>query len=147
MTGSPDADYAGNMLDYAEQRAREVMCQVHKAVLASDGPAGLQASEFPCEAHNLLLYFLIPKTSDHLFNLEHVKNVTVVTDAWEVQGEAALVSANAGYPCLVLIKDPLFEWYQLVKVTPDRLQIRSDRGWGYIETIDLERRTDISGLE
>ena len=38
------------MLDYARQRAIEALKITQKAVLATSGPAGVQATEFPCEA-------------------------------------------------------------------------------------------------
>ncbi len=56
------------------------------AVLATSGPAGVQASEFPCEAIDLNLYLLVPQTSDHLFNLEHDSAVTLLTPEWELRG-------------------------------------------------------------
>jgi len=60
------------MLDYVRQRAIEVLKVPRRAVLATSGPSGVQVSEFPCEAIELELYLLVPQTSDHLFNLEHV---------------------------------------------------------------------------
>jgi hypothetical protein len=73
------------MLDYARQRTIEALRSYRKAVLATSGPAGLQASEFPCEALDLNLYLLVPQTSDHLFNLEHASTVTLLTPGWELR--------------------------------------------------------------
>jgi hypothetical protein len=72
------------MLDYARQRAIEILKIPRSAVLATSGPAGVQLSEFPCEALDLDLYLLVPQTSDHLFNLEHVSTVSLLTDIWRV---------------------------------------------------------------
>jgi hypothetical protein len=84
-----------SMLDYARQRAIEALRCHRKAVLATSGPAGVQASEFPCEAIDLNLYLLVPQTSDHLFNLEHDSTVTLLTAGWEVRGEAQIIPPNA----------------------------------------------------
>jgi hypothetical protein len=59
------------MLDYAQKRAVEALKNTRWVVLAANGPAGLLVSVFTCEAVELALYILMPKTSDHLFNLEH----------------------------------------------------------------------------
>jgi hypothetical protein len=126
------------MLDYARQRAMEVLKAVRTAVLATSGPAGVQASEFPCEAVGLNLYILVPQTSDHLFNLEHETTVTLLTAGWELKGEAQIVSQNAPDLELDLLRDPGAGWCALVRITPSQVQIRRERGWGNIETIDLK---------
>jgi len=128
------------MLDYARQRAIEALRNHRRAVLATSGPAGLQASEFPCEAVELNLYLLVPKTSDHLFNLEHDSIVSLLTTRWELKGEAQVISPNALDIELDLLREPGAEWCELVRVDPCRMQVRREGSWGNLETIDLEPR-------
>ena len=128
------------MLDYARQRAIEALRGHRKAVLATSGPAGVQASEFPCEALGLNLYLLVPQTSDHLFNLEHDSSVTLLTPGWELRGQAQIISPVPPVPELDLLRQPGAQWSVLVRVAPCRLQFRREEGWGNIETIDLGAR-------
>jgi hypothetical protein len=126
------------MLDYARQRAMEVMKDTQNVVLATSGPAGVQASEYPCEAVGLDLYILVPQTSDHLFNLEHDSTVTLLTAGWELKGQAHIVPPRTSDLRLDLLREPGAEWCLLVRVDPCRLQIRREEGWGNLETIDLK---------
>ncbi len=127
-----------NMLDYARQRAIEALMIPRTAVLVTSGPAGVQASEVPCEAISLDLFLLVPQTSDQLFNLEHNSNVTLLTAGWQMKGEAQVISPNAPGPGLDLLREPGAEWCVLVRVIPCQVQIRREGGWGNLETIDLK---------
>ena len=126
------------MLDYARQHAIEALKIPRKAVLATSGPAGLQASEVPCEAIGLNLYLLVPQTSDHLFNLEPGCSVTLLTAGWELKGEAQIISPNVPDFESGLLREPGAEWCVLVRVDPCQIQIRRVGGWGNLETIDLK---------
>jgi hypothetical protein len=126
------------MLDYARQRAIEVLKVPRRAVLATSGPAGVQASEFPCEAIELELYLLVPQTSDHLFNLEHLSTVSLLTDEWELKGEAQIVSPDATGLKLDMLREPEAVCSVLVRVRPSKLQFRRVKGWGNLETIDIQ---------
>ncbi len=123
------------MLDYARERARQVLKIPRTAVLATNGPAGLQLSELPCEARGLEIYLLLPQTSDHAFNLEHNPAITLLTTAWEMQGKARV--AGREETDLELLRRPEGEWSVLVQITPSRIHIFGKRGWGNAETIDL----------
>ncbi len=125
------------MLDYARGRAREALRGVHTAVLATTGPAGVRAGEFPCEAVELALYLLVPRTSDHLFNLEQDGRVALLTAGWELRGKARALSPEQRPPGLGLLRAAGAEWHVLVLVEPMQLQIRQPDGWGAAETIDL----------
>jgi len=125
------------MFDYARQRAIEALSLPRKVVLATSGPAGVQAGEFLCEAKELVLYLLLPRTSDQLFNLEHNCTATLLSDGWELKGEAQIVAASSPGLDLNLLQEPGSEWCVLVRVDPVRIQIRRAGGWGNIETIDL----------
>ena len=131
------------MLNYARQRALEALKIPQKAVLATSGPAGVQAGEFPCEAAGLCVYLWIPRTSDQLFNLEQNAAVTLLTHAWELKGTAQIVQPGAaGFEADLLIKrrpdEDWLEWCVLVRVEPAQVQIRREAGWGNCETIDFE---------
>jgi hypothetical protein len=125
------------MLDYARQRAIEALGSSRIAVLVTSGPAGVQAGEFPCETLDLALFILVPQTSDHLFNLEHESTVTVLAAGCELKGQAHIISSGASDLKLDLWQEPGAEWCVLVRVDPSQVQIRNERGWGSLETIDL----------
>lgn len=125
------------MLDYARERAIEALKLPHRVVLATSGPAGVQAGEFLCEAIGLNLYLLVPQTSDHLFNLEHESNVTLLAAGWELKGEARIICDDPAHFQLDLLGEPGAEWCELVWIIPRKIQIRGEQGWGYLETIDL----------
>ena len=131
-----DSGYAESMLDYHE-RAVEVLKNSHRAVLATCGPAGLQAGEFPCEARGLSLYLLVPRTSDHLFNLELDPSVILLSTGWDLKGKAEKMSLSTLNHDLDLLAQPDAEWCALLRIIPDRIQIRREKGWGYIETLEL----------
>jgi hypothetical protein len=125
------------MLDYAQKRAAEALKTPCRIVLATMGPAGLLASEFPCEAAGLHLYLLVPKTSDHLFNLEHTPYVSLVTTGWELKGTAQILAPVGAGLALDLLRNPAVEWCQLVRIDPEQIQFQREEGWGNLETIDL----------
>ncbi len=126
-----------NMLDYARERALEALRAARTVVLATTGPAGVQASEFSCEAIDLDLYLLLPCTSDHLFNLEQDGRVALVTGEWELRGIAHALVQKERNPELARLRAAGTEWHVLVKVEPIQIQIRRPGGWGAAETIDL----------
>jgi hypothetical protein len=126
-----------NMLDYARQRAIEALGIPRIAVLVTSGPAGVQACEFRCEAIKLALYLLVPQTSDHLFNLEHDASITVLTAGCELKGKAHIISRDTAHLDLDLLREPGAAWCVLVRVEISQVQIRSEQGWGNLETIDL----------
>ena len=128
------------MLAYACQRAIEALGSPRTAVLVTSGPAGVQASEFPCEALGLDLYILVPQTSDHLFNLEQESTVTLLAARCEIKGTAQVISRGTLDLKLDLLREPGAEWCLLVRVDPCQLQLRKMAGWGNIETYDLRAR-------
>jgi len=125
------------MLDYARQRAIEALGTPCTAVLVTSGPAGVQASKFRCETMDLDLYLLVPQTSDHLFNLEHESTVTLLMARCEVKGKAQIISSGIPDLKLELLRELGAEWCTFVRVEISQVQIRSEQGWGNLETIDL----------
>ena len=125
------------MLDYAHQRALEALGTPRTAVLVTNGPAGVQASEFPCVALGLCLYLLVPQTSDHLFNLEYESTVTLLIARCELKGKAQIIYRGAADLDCALLREPGADWCAFLRVEIFQVQIRSEEGWGNRETIDL----------
>jgi hypothetical protein len=125
------------MLDYSRGHAIEALRIPRRAVLATNGPAGLQVGEFPCEALGVQLYLLVPLSSDHLFNLEYNPSVTLLTAGWELKGTAQVIFPVPLDLALGLLREAGAEWCRLVLVNPSQIQIRKESGWGYLETIEL----------
>lgn len=124
------------MLNHLRQRVTEVLSAARSATLSTHGAAGIQANVFACEAADLGLYVLIPRTSDHLFNLEHNPEVVVTTETWQVRGIARIApECPAG---LNLLHQPDAAWCEVVMVRPTRLQIYRHDGAGHAETIDID---------
>ena len=125
------------MINYARERAREILKTAHTAVLATTGLVGVQVSEFPCEAVEMDVYLLVPRTSDHLFNLEQDGRVALHTDRWELTGKGQILSPEGKWPKITLLPKTGTEWYVLLKIVPSQIQILGVEGWGPTETIDL----------
>ena len=124
------------MLNHLRQHATETLSAAKAATLSTHGAAGIQANIFPCESVDLGLYLLIPRTSDHLFNLEHNPEVVLTTDTWQVRGVACIApECPAG---LALLQHPDVTWCEVVMVRPRRLQIEWSGGAGHAETIDID---------
>jgi hypothetical protein len=129
---------SANMLDYTRQRAAEVLRIPRTVVLATSGPAGMQVSELHYEALELEIYLLVPKTSDHLFNLEYDSDVTLLTAGWELKGKAHILSSGESDLQMNLLRELESEWYMLVRVDPFQVHVLREGGWGRIETLDLK---------
>jgi len=124
------------MLNHLRQRVTETLSAARTATLSTHGAAGIQANVFPCESVDLDLYLLAPRTSDHLFNLEHNPEVVVTTDTWQMRGTARIAPE---YPAgLGLLTKPDAAWCEVVMVRPTRLQIEWPGGSGHAETIDID---------
>ena len=128
------------MLNHLRQRVTETLSAARTATLSTHGAAGIQANVFPCESVGLGLYLLIPRTSDHLFNLEHNPEVVLTTDTWQVRGTACIAPE---YPAgLNLLRQLDAAWCEVVVVRPTRLQIAWPGGAGHAETIDIEQNIE-----
>jgi hypothetical protein len=125
------------MINYARERAIEILKTVQTAILATNGPSGVQVSEFPCEAVGLNLYLLLPRTSDHLFNLEQDDRVALHTDHWELTGKGRALSTEENWPGISLVPKTGTVLYVLLKIVPRQINVLRSEGWGPAETIDL----------
>ncbi|MCA9873736.1 MAG: hypothetical protein KC441_08775 [Anaerolineales bacterium] len=126
------------MLEHLRQRVEEVLKPVRQANLSTSGPAGIQARVLPCEAHGMLLYLLVPSTSDQLFNLECSSTAVVSTAEWQLRGDGLIMDLAQAPPALNLPRSPEAVGCMLVKIRPARLQINHPKGWGFGETIDID---------
>lgn len=125
------------MLDYSHKSVIDALKIPKRVIMATNGPAGLLASEFICESDELKLYILIPKTSDHLFNLESDLSVSLVTDVWELKGQAHILIIPPADLDLHLLNEPDYMWCTLVRIDPNQIHFLRKDGQGNIETIDL----------
>jgi hypothetical protein len=124
------------MLNHLHERVTETLSGARTVTLSTHGAAGIQANVFACESTGLWLYLLVPRTSDHLFNLEHHPEVVVTTEAWQLRGVACIaLEQPVG---LALLQQPDAAWCEVVMVRPTRLQIEPQGGLGHAETIDID---------
>ncbi len=127
------------MLDHLRQRARQVLAAAPTATLSTCGPADIQAGVFPCETLELALYLRVPRSSDHLLNLENSPKVVITTLDWQLRGRAHLVPCSDLPRDLKLLDQPGLEWEEVICVEPERLQIRPRDSSEYCETIEFDR--------
>lgn len=123
------------MLDHLQQRIAETLATAHAATLATYGPASIQANVFPCEASSGGLYLLVPRTSDHLFNIEHQPTAVATTEDWQLYGAAEVLPACP--EGLALGRRPDAPWCAVVRLAPARLHIAPTGRPGCWETIDV----------
>lgn len=124
-------------MEHLRMRVIEILSQIKNATLSTSGPAGIQARIFPCEAHDLRLYCLVPSISDQLVNLEEDPSVVVSTADCQLRGLGRVLPLSAADEELTLPKFPEATGCVLVEIHPVRLQINRENGWGFSETIDL----------
>jgi hypothetical protein len=130
------------MLLHLRTRVAETLAETHHALLATCGPADIQAGVYPCEAEGVYLYVLVPRTSDHLYNLEVSPDVVVTTHRWQARGKARVLAPGTAPeigPCSRTLTASIeAEWSVLLEITPTRLQIAAESGGPYVETIDID---------
>jgi hypothetical protein len=123
------------MLDHLKKRLVDTLAATCSATLATTGPADLQANVFPCEADGDILFALVPRTSDHLLNIENNPAVVVSTEGWQLRGAAEILATCP--PDLALGKREDAPWCSVVRIAPERLHIVPVDGVSYYETIDI----------
>lgn len=124
------------MLEHLRERSIAVMAQAESVMLASYGPADLQSDMLPCRAAGQQIYLLVPRTSDHLLNIEHHEGVLLTALSWQMRGRARIL-AEADVPtALQSERLPETAWSVWVAITPLRLTLfDADKKW--FETIDF----------
>lgn len=126
------------MLEHLRQRVTQTLANTHQITVSTSGPAGLQSSRVRCEALGLSLFILIPRTSDHLFNLEANPEVVVVNEEWDLRGVARVILPEAAPPGLQVIRAPEAQWNALIEIQPQRVHFLRTPPSGYSETIDID---------
>ena len=122
------------MLDKLRDRATQILAETPSCILATTGPAGIQASRVHCTGRGTTLYLLVPDTSDHLFNLESEPEVAVTAETWRLRGTADIIQDSTD-----LFSANQRQWHTVVRVTPVRLHLLPDKGpANYAETIDFD---------
>ena len=124
------------MLEHLRRRVIETLAGVRSATLTTSGAAGLQASHVACEARGMVLYVLVPRSSDHLFNIELQPEVVVVNETWNLKGRAEVAAAADRPPALV--RHPAAQWSEAVEIHPVRLTLLCNGPGSPSETIDVD---------
>lgn len=123
------------MLLHLRRKVVTTLAQSDHATLATYGPADIQATVVPCETADKVLYLLVPRSSDHLFNIEHNPSVVVTAPGWQLHGRAE--RPEAPNPGLTLYQRAESDWSSVIKVVPQRLHITPLDPSQPRETIDL----------
>jgi hypothetical protein len=126
------------MLEHLRQRIAATLAETRAVTLATFGPADLQASILPCEAHDLRLFVLVPRASDQLFNLESNPSVVATADHWELRGHARVMPPAERPASLTLLHSPEARWSEMVEIWPERMQIFPEMDGTQPETIDVD---------
>ena len=124
------------MLESLKNRVRHALTAEQSATLSTNGPAGIQAGFFPCQADGLTLYLLIPVSSDVLYNLESAPAVVITTPGWQLEGLGHILPLTQAPKAIELARSPRAPGCVLVVVTCQRIHFNWSEGWGYRETID-----------
>jgi hypothetical protein len=126
------------MLEPLRLRVIGALKNESSATLSTNGPGGIQAGFFPCEADGLALYLLVPASSDVLFNLESETAVVITTPRWQMEGEAGVYPLTQMPPTFQLAQSPQAPGCVLVAIRCQRIHFNWTEGWGYRETIDCD---------
>lgn len=126
------------MLLHLRTRVAAIMAKSHLAMLATCGPADIQAGVYPCEADGMRLYMLVPRTSDHLYNVEISPDVVVTAHRWQARGKARVLAPEAAPRALLLDAREEAQWSVVLEIVPARLQIAAENDGPYVETIDVD---------
>ena len=131
------------MLTHLLEKATAALESAVEVTFVSCGPAGPQASIAPCttRANPLRLAILLPRVSDHLFNLEQAEAMEVVAICanWELRGTVLL--SGGGVPPWRTGSNALVQ----VMIQPLRLQIYRSEDRSIAETIDFNGGTHARG--
>lgn len=128
------------MLDKLRNEALALIAATPQCILSTVGPAGVQAAMVACIVRADCIYVLVPSTADHLFNLEHEKEVVLTTTMWQLRGAALALGAVDGLHGAApreITARARTEGHALVEVFPIRMHIEPGGQRRYRETIDF----------
>ena len=86
----------------------------------------------------MILYLLVPGTSDQLVNLEQEPIAVITTTDWQLRGIGRLLPLHEAPDGLLLPNLPAAAGCVLVEVRPLQLQVNRNNSWGFSETIDID---------
>ena len=112
------------MNKHLQQRVESLFNAHNKVTLATCGPAGPQISIVTYSVKQLRLHLTLTHGSDHLFNLETMPSLVLMTIGWRLHGKRHAISDDNHQQATVI-------------VTGTRLHILSNDGQNTIETIDF----------
>jgi hypothetical protein len=124
------------MLEHLRQLVIDTLAGVTTVTLTTGGAAGLQASHLPCRASEMVLYVLVPRSSDHLFNLETTTEVVVLDEVWRLKGRAQILKPSAWPPELRARAEG--EWSAVVEIHPTQFTLVCPATGSPTETIDID---------
>jgi hypothetical protein len=124
------------MLEHLRQRVIETLAGARTVTLTTGGAAGLLASRLPCQASGTRLYVLVPRSSDHLFNLETNVEVAVLDEVWSLKGHARILEPAAWPPGLRARVES--EWSTAVEIHATQLTLLGPATGNPTETIDID---------
>lgn len=125
------------MVAHLRQRVCDALASAQDVLLATSGPAQLQASRLPCEARAVRLYLLVPRASDHLYNIEAIPDIMIVNREWEVRGRARVLPREEQPAGLALSSRAEANWSELVEVRVAQFHQLAAPG-RTAETIDVD---------
>jgi hypothetical protein len=110
------------MLDHLKQRIADTLAETRLVTLATD-------------AEGDVLFALVPRTSDHLLNIESNPSVVVTTVDWQLRGAAEILPICPERLALAQRQDA--PWCSVVRIAPRRLHIAPVDLLRCAETIDV----------
>jgi hypothetical protein len=82
------------------------------------------------------LFVLVPRASDHLFNIETQPEVVVIGENWNLKGQARLAPPPDWPP--ELGRHPEAKWSSVLVIHPTRLNLLARDTGSPTETIDID---------
>jgi hypothetical protein len=123
------------MIEHLRQRVIKALAAYDRGMLITCGAAGPQASFTAYESVDTTVYVLLPRSSDHLFNLEQHPEVVMMTDFWELRGTGQLLTQRPERAS-ASPKRVQHDWEVWLEIRPVRLQLLGGDGTTRVETID-----------
>lgn len=120
------------MLARLRAMAIEHVSRASRCTLSTVGPAGLQATYVHCQVRDGRLYLQVPKTSDHLFNLEYIQEIVLTAEQWQLHGRARIL-ADVDTD----IAPGVLAHHVVVEVTPVQVHIEASDTDPYPLTVDF----------
>ncbi|HYF66238.1 MAG TPA: pyridoxamine 5'-phosphate oxidase family protein [Herpetosiphonaceae bacterium] len=127
------------MLDKLRAEALALIAATPHCILATAGPAGIQASMVTCLVREGRIYVLVPSTADHLFNVDQGTEIVVTTGSWQLRGIASIVgNGEQGRVSTAIRADTRAGGLTVIAVAPTRIQLFAVGARLHPATIDFD---------